>query len=262
ARNALSLAGASDRLSATNRFEPASYTHPFATPPTTPLAMRSAFGVSACPTSVAMVDTTVPSFLFAAVTVTWPPMAATDSVGKANMNANRSSSCWVVLVNTFEARNSVRLTAPSWMKPKPRFCVGSPMLLALPLSNPGRMTLKPTFSYMLRRCGILKSCVSPSRLPLKRFPDAPVGSVWQRLHEKTPPSRFRLTKMLAPLTGLPLGGGPPPDWAGPGREAGGASYAAVDSPRQSCPEGQPAFPLQTAPDPLHVPCIPMRATKP
>src|SRR5262245_50086775 len=206
--------GDSSRLSGTSRFDAASYTHPFATPPTTPFAIRSAFGVSACATSVAMVDATVPSLLLAAVTVTCRPTAGTDSVGKESMKAKRSRSCCVVLVKTLAARNSVRLTAPSWMKPKPFFCVGVPMFVALPLSKLGLMTSNPTFSYMLRRCGILKSWVSISRLPLKRFVEVPVGRAWQRLQENTPPSRFWLMKMLFPLTGLPLTSTPPPDWDG------------------------------------------------
>src|SRR5215813_1235188 len=187
------------------------------------------------------------------------------------MKANRSRSCCVVLVKTFAARNSVRLTEPSWMKPKPFFCVGSPMFVALPLSKLGLMTSNPTFSYMLRSCGILKSCVSFSRLPLKRFVEVPVGSVWQRLHEKTLPSRFRLTKMLFPLTGLPEAVAPPPDCEGTVIEIGSvssrlrngfggkftvmmkavyASMSAPDSPWHSWFVGQSAFPLQTAPEPL------------
>src|SRR5207247_1781000 len=123
-------------------------------------------------------------------------------------------SCWVVLVKTGAARNSVRLTLPSWMKPKPFFCVGRPMFVALPLCRFGRITSKPIFSYMLRRCGILKSWLSPSRFPLKSARDAPSGSAWQRAHEKALASRRRLENALAPLFGLAVAVAPPPDWLG------------------------------------------------
>src|SRR6185369_41862 len=98
--------------------------------------------------------------------------------------------------------------------PKPRFWSGSPMLLALPLVRFGRMTSKPTFSYMLRRCGILKSWLSCSSEPLNRLLVVPVGSAWHWLHVNWPPSSALLVNNVLPVVGLPVAVAPPPLWFG------------------------------------------------
>ena len=214
ARRSLSVSIGSSSESGTNLPTEGSYTQPFAVPPMTPFTTRSHRLAPTCAISVLIVEVTPVLFLLPASAVTCRPTAGTDSVGKASMNAKRSRSCWVVLVKTGAARNSVRLTLPSWMKPKPFFCVGRPMFAALPLCRFGRITSKPIFSYMLRRCGILKSWLSPSAFPLKRARDVPSGSAWQRAHEKTLESRRRLEKASAPLFGLPVAVAPPPDWLG------------------------------------------------
>jgi hypothetical protein len=64
---------------------------------------------------------------------------------------------------------------------------------------------------MFRSSGILKSCVSFSSCPLKRFVVVPVGSAWHVLQVKTLPSRFVLRKRFRPVFGLPVAVAPPPD---------------------------------------------------
>src|SRR4029453_10356366 len=84
------------------------------------------------------------------------------------------------------------------------------MLLPLPPCSCGRMTSKPTFSYMLRMCGILKSWLSPSCAPLKSSFLVPVGSRWHWLHVRAPASRVLFWQAVRPLFGLPVAVAPPP----------------------------------------------------
>src|SRR2546426_11056735 len=210
ARRSLSVSIGSSSESGTNLPTDGSYTQPFAIPPITPFTTRSHRPAPTWAISVLIVEVTPVLFLLPASAVTCRPTAGGDSVEKASRNAKRSRSCCVVLTNTGAARNSVRLMLPSWMKPKPRL-KGVPgacvlMRFPLPFCRFGRNGPKPTFSYMLRRCGILKSWLSPSLEPLKRLRVVPSGRAWQVAHWKTFASSggLGLLKIVAPLLGLPV----------------------------------------------------------
>src|SRR5207247_11315613 len=83
------------------------YTQPVAVPPMTPFTTRSHRLAPTCAISVLIVEVTPVLFLLPASAVTCRPTAGADSVGKASMNAKRSRSCWVVLVQAGAAREPV-----------------------------------------------------------------------------------------------------------------------------------------------------------